>query len=401
MPTHDAFADLTPALLVLSRVPGLNGHRLLELLEVLPNVNAILAADPQTLQNRGLGAATIRAIKSPDWRAIERDQVWLRGSQSRRLVVIGDVYYPKRLAQIADPPMSLFVDGDATVLSLPQLAIVGSRNPTLGGADDAFAFAAGLARFGLVVTSGLAIGIDSAAHCGALHAKGTTVAVLGNGIGSIYPQRNQLLAQRIIAGGGAIVTQYGTGTPPLGRNFPYRNRLISGLSHGVIVIEAAQRSGSLVTARHAAEQGRDVFALPGSIHNSKVRGCHALIRDGAILVESVDDVLEELAPQLRQMLACEAAPSPAASPTQAAKRTLTADEQQLLDILEYDQASLEALVQHSGLSTPNVAATLSNLELDGLVQKSASGHYMQKNQAISKPAAQPVAPKGKQITFDY
>ena len=396
---HDTFKDLISASLVLSKAPGFDGKRLLALQEFFPDANAIIAADQRLLQKAGLAEATIRAIKSPDWRLIERDLAWLQSPQ-HQIVVIGDQHYPKRLAEIVDPPVSLFVDGDVTILSLPQLAIVGSRSPTMGGTDNAFAFAASWARYGLLVTSGLAIGIDSAAHRGALHAKGATIAVLGNGIGSIYPRSNQSLAQQIVAGGGAIVTQYGVGTPPIGRNFPYRNRLISGLSHGVIVIEAAQRSGSLVTARYAAEQGREVFALPGSIHNPKARGCHALIRDGATLVENIDDVLAELCPQLRQASIDDDAPqvlNEAIPPSQP----LTADEQRLLDILGYDQASLEVLAQRSGLSATSVAVALTNLELESLVQKDAAGQYMRKITRQARDNGNQAGPQKEQASFDF
>ncbi len=202
--------------------------------------------------------------------------------------------YPALLASIPDPPLALFVEGDADVLALPQLAVVGSRNPTAHGRDTAVQFAAHLARSGLAITSGLALGIDAASHRGALQAGGRTVAVLGCGLDTIYPRENEPLAAAITAGGGALVADLPTGTAPLKQHFPRRNRIISGLSVGTLVVEAALRSGSLITARLAGEQGREVFAIPGSIHNPLARGCHRLIRQGAKLVEDADDIFVEL-----------------------------------------------------------------------------------------------------------
>ena len=251
-----------------------------------------------------LSGASSGAVPAPDWEGAERDLRWLE-PPTHHLVRIVDPGYPPRLRTISQPPLLLFVRGGVELLGEPQLAIVGSRNPTRGGEDTAFRFAGALAQAGLVITSGLAVGIDAAAHRGAVAAAradvggglGASVAVFGTGLDRVYPRRNLDLAvevERI----GAIVSEFPLGTPPRRDHFPRRNRIISGLSLGVLVVEAAVRSGSLTTARWAAEQGREVFAIPGSIHNPLARGCHRLIRDGAKLVESVGDVLEELRGQI-------------------------------------------------------------------------------------------------------
>ncbi len=245
-----------------------------------------------------VGAAFATRLLSPDPELdveVEQALAWSEGP-GHRLLTLADDDYPPRLLDIADPPPLLFVNGDVAALSEPALAIVGSRNATIGGRDNAVAFAHALADHGFVIASGLAVGIDAAAHEGALRGVGgRTVAVLGTGIDRCYPAANQSLARRIPASG-ALLSEFPPGTRPMRGNFPRRNRLIAGLSIGVLVVEAARESGSLITARLAADHGREVFAVPGSIHSPQSRGCHQLIRDGARLVESVDDILSELRP---------------------------------------------------------------------------------------------------------
>ena len=218
-----------------------------------------------------------------------------------RVIAPGSEDFPELLARIADPPAELYVAGDVEALHLPAIAIVGSRNPTEGGRRNAYAFARHLSRAGFCIVSGLALGIDTAAHRGALDGGGKTIAVLGHGIDRIYPPQNEALAKEIVANG-AVCTEFPPGYPPRRENFPRRNRLISGLALGTLVVEAAKRSGSLISARLAGEQGREIFAIPGSIHNPMARGCHQLIRQGAKLVESADDILSELAPLVRHLL---------------------------------------------------------------------------------------------------
>lgn len=279
------------------------------------------------------------------------------------------------LRQIADPPIALFLRGDVALLTSPQLAIVGSRNPSGEGRRNAEEFAAYLARCGLTITSGMALGIDSASHRGALKAGGKTLAVWGTGLDKVYPPAHRELAEQIAAQG-LIVSEYAPGTPPLPHNFPRRNRLISGLCVGTLVVEANQSSGSLITARLASEQGREVFAIPGSIHNPLARGCHRLIREGAKLVESAGDILEELAPLLK----LEAAVAESA-PTETLAATAAEDPEYrlLLNSLDYAPTSVDALVERTGLTPDVVSSMLLMLELQGQVEAAPGGHYSRVN----------------------
>jgi len=285
-------------------------------------------------------------------------------------IVPGDKAFPELLTQLNDPPPLLYVKGNADALHLPSLAIVGSRNPTDGGVRNAFEFSRHLAKCGFCIVSGLAQGIDAAAHRGALAAGAPTIAVLGNGIDIIYPASNRELADEIIVNG-ALVTEYPPGTPPMRAHFPQRNRLISGLSLGTLVIEAARRSGSLITARLASEQGREVFALPGSIHNPLARGCHRLIRDGAKLVESADDIISELAPLVGHVLQS----SVESRPREDVVDSVDEEYVKLRKSLGYDPVGIDELVQHSGLTIDQVSSMLLILELDGKIEKLSGGRY--------------------------
>ncbi|MDR6453013.1 DNA-processing protein DprA [Variovorax paradoxus] len=298
---------------------------------------------------------------------------------ARRLVTLGDAAYPASLLEMADPPLMLYVLG-ATDFDLTQLghsiAVVGSRNPTPQGAANARAFARALGEAGLPVVSGLALGVDGAAHQGALDAAGdmprlATVAVVGTGLDRVYPARHRDLAHRITLQG-LIVSELPLGTPPLTQNFPKRNRLIAGLARGTLVVEAALASGSLITARLTSEQGKEVFAIPGSIHSPQSRGCHALIRQGAKLVESVNDILEEL-PSLHAGSAA-AAPAPAAANGDAGA-VPGAREEPLLDALGFDPVSLDALSARTGWSAAALQARLLELELDGHVARLPGGLF--------------------------
>jgi len=261
----------------------------------------------------------------------------------------------------------LFVRGDAALLGAPQLAVVGSRNPSHGGCDNARAFSGQLTAAGLVVTSGLALGIDACAHAAALDSGGRTIAVAATGLDRVYPSAHRELAHRIAAQG-ALVSEFALGTPPRREHFPRRNRLISGLSLGVLVVEAALRSGSLITARLAAEQGREVFAIPGSIHSPLARGCHALIRQGAKLVENAPDILEELG-----ALAGFIAASPgAAAPTDT---MLNSAQQELLELIGFDPVEMDTLVARSGLTPGRVSSMLLLMELHGLIEARPGGRY--------------------------
>jgi DNA processing protein len=280
---------------------------------------------------------------------------WLADARhARSVVTLGDPLYPQVLLETADPPLLLYAQGRTELLQARSLAIVGSRNPTPQGNENARAFAGHLSRAGLTVVSGLALGIDAGAHDGALDGPASTIAVVGTGLDQVYPRRNLKLAERI-AQTGLMLSEYALGTPPLPANFPIRNRIIAGLSRGTLVVEAALRSGSLITARLAAEAGREVFAIPGSIHSPQSRGCHALIKQGAKLVDSANDVLDELAPGTR-IASPEAAPAPIGS-------------NPLLDALGFDPVTLESLVARTGWSAAELNAKLLELELDGRVAR--------------------------------
>lgn len=286
---------------------------------------------------------------------LERSLAWA-SQDARYIITLADAHYPRALLDTADPPPLLYAMGDLQALSRPALAMVGSRNASVQGKEDARAFAATLAAAGYCVVSGLAQGIDSAAHEGALQAVGgaSTIAVIGTGADIVYPARNRALAHRI-AEAGLILSEYPLGTPAIAANFPRRNRIISGLASGVMVVEAAIHSGSLITARMALDQGREVFAVPGSIHSPMSKGCHRLIRQGAKLVESAEDVLEELRPsQAGRMRSL---------PVPGLKPALAADLANLRDLIGFDPVDFNTLVERAGCDAATLAAQLLSLEL--------------------------------------
>lgn len=363
--------DLT-SWLIIARAPGLHAGHLSEFLAQGAAAPDLLRQSPSTLRALGLSEPVIRVLREPDTELLAKDERWLTGAQ-RRLVTWGSADYPPLLAAIPDPPLVLFLTGSTAALPLPQLAMVGSRSPSPGGRDTATQFAAHLARSGFTVTSGLALGIDAAAHRGALQAGGCTVAVLGCGLDSIYPRENTDLAAQIVAQGGALLADLPPGTPPLKQHFPRRNRIISGLAVGTLVVEAALQSGSLITARLAAEQGREVFAIPGSIHNPMSRGCHRLIRQGAKLVESADDIFSELGALLQQ-LRTESTGEAIDTKTDF-PQSLDTDYEILLDALGFECQNVDTLVARSGLKADEVASMLLILELDGRVEQQPGGRF--------------------------
>jgi DNA processing protein len=358
----------------LARLPGLHAGALGPLLAQGGSPLALLREPARRLAESGVAPAALQALRAPaDPADCELDLAWLRGGEQRRLIPWGSADYPGMLARLEDAPLVLFAEGDPTALLVPQLAVVGSRNPTALGRDTATQFAAHLVRSGLGIASGLALGIDAAAHRGALQGGGRTVAVVGRGLDAVYPRENEALARQIVASGGALVSDLPTGTPPLKQNFPRRNRLISGLSLGTLVVEAALQSGSLITARLASEQGREVFAIPGSIHNPLSRGCHRLIRQGAKLVETVDDIFAELEPIVRALGANLRPSEPIEQPEPPPR--LDKDYEILLDALGFEPASLDSLVARTGLQADAVASMLLILELDGRVQQQPGGRF--------------------------
>lgn len=290
--------------------------------------------------------------------------------------------YPPLLRQITDAPMLLFVKGDPACLQLPQIAIVGSRNATPAGIEHARQFARELARGGVAVTSGLALGVDGAAHRGALTGNGKTIGVMGTGIDQLYPRQHIGLAEQMMASGGALVTELPLGTAPRPQHFPKRNRIISGLSMGVLVVEAALRSGSLITARLALEQNREVFAIPGSIHNPVCRGSHQLIKQGGCLVETAQDIIDQLDGQLayqRDLLTqhewqSKSQQEPDSSPD---KTPSSSQLSPILECLGFEPCTLDELVQRSGISSAELSTQLVQLELQGLVEQQA-GRYQRR-----------------------
>jgi DNA processing protein len=356
--------------LILYHAPGLGAVTFLRLLDQFGDTREILRASTTRLQSSGLSPETIACLRQPDRQQIDRDLAWL--SQPRnRLISCRDPAYPPLLLQIPDPPPLLYVHGNVNSLSSLQLAMVGSRNPTVSGRRTASEFAGCLAQAGLTITSGLALGIDTASHSGALEACKPTVAVMGTGLDRVYPAANRDLAHHI-AEHGALVSEFPIGTPPRPENFPRRNRIISGLSLGTLVVEAATRSGSLISARCATEQGREVFAIPGSIHSPLSRGCHALIRQGAKLVESAQDILDELGPLALATSMTTGAGD--AGNTEYAPE-LTADYTQLLDLMGYSHTSVDWLVESSGLTPAVVSSMLLQLELKGFIASGPGGLY--------------------------
>jgi DNA processing protein len=330
---------------------------------------ALVAKPASELAAFGLKAAAIHRAHRPARDVIAHWQRWLKEPQ-RELITLGSPAYPQRLAEIPDPPLALWVRGAHTeLLAAPQVAVVGSRNPTANGRVTAETFAEFFSASGITVTSGLAVGIDAAAHRGALRACGGTVAVLGCGIDTIYPRCNETLAAEITASG-VVVSEYPPGTPVRARRFPERNRIIAGLSLGTLVVEAARRSGSLITARHATECGREVFAVPGSIHSPLSRGCHWLLRNGAMLVEESSEVLVELFPLLERESISRPAPTSVAS-----TRCDDPMYAKLVKSLGFAPVRVEDLLAGSGLTAAELSSMLLLLELEGHVEALPGGRY--------------------------
>jgi DNA processing protein len=335
-------------------------------------VEALLGRPPEALRRLGLSPAACAWLSAPDQRLIERDRRW----QERHGVTLLDTFdvaYPSRLAAISDAPALLYARGAAAALSAPQLAIVGTRMPTVPAHRTSMHWAGSLASAGLTITSGLALGIDAAAHHGALLAGGRTVAVLGSGLDQIYPERHERLAERIVASG-ALLSELPPQTAPVRWSFPRRNRLISGLSLGTLVIEAACDSGSLSTARRARSQGRLLFAMPGSIHNHQVRGCHQLIREGALLVQSATDILRAIRPFL---LESEDISMVSKRDRVTPKRLrLDKDQKILLDALGFEPASIDTLVGRTGFPSHSVSSLLVTLQFAGAVGREPGGRFV-------------------------
>lgn len=366
--------------LVLIHTPNLGASRLRSLLQEFLTPSGVCQADRSLLRQRGMDDAAIDSMRRPDPAMIEADLEWLQ-AERHHLVTWPEEDFPPQLREIPTPPMALFVVGDPSVLWLPQLAVVGSRKPTSGGRSAARHFAAAATRSGLAITSGLARGIDGAAHEACLEAGGRTVAVTATGLDRVYPAAHRELACRI-AEQGALVSEFPPGTDPRPSHFPQRNRLISGLSIGTLVVEAGRKSGSLITAHLALDQSREVFAIPGSIRNPMARGCHQLIREGARLVESPEEVIAELAQRAREMaheLQLELKLDDAEAPLEGVKNSpnidLDDDYRRLLEAIGHDPMTVDAMVDVTGLTAEAVSSMLLILELSGLVEAAPGGSY--------------------------
>jgi DNA processing protein len=352
--------------LALHRAPQIGSRRFRKLLDRFETPGAVFSAGRSAWISAGLPDPTLDYLEKPDWKGVAADLAWLE-APGHHCLTLADPRYPPLLREMADPPAVLFVAGSPAALPMRHIAMVGSRNPSSNGLKTAHDFAAALASAGFGIVSGLALGIDAASHRGTLAARGITVAVGGTGLDRVYPWQHHELAEEIIARQGALVSEFPPGTEAKASNFPRRNRIISGLSLGTLVIEAAAQSGSLITARLAVEQSREVFAVPGSIYSPLSRGCNELIKQGAKLVQTVDDIIEEFAFRF-------AAPTPAEPPSSEPspdEPSLT-----LLKFVAYDPTTVDTLVAATGNSPETIASMLLMLELQGYIEPAPGGGFI-------------------------
>jgi DNA processing protein len=383
--------------LALNNLPGVGSVTIGKCLERVPNIEELFIASPENLASAGIPAPLIELLKNPNWTAVDKALEWQASNNLHHIISLENEAYPILLKQIASAPAILYVRGNLAALSQNQLAMVGTRTPSQKGKEIAFEFARHLASENWVITSGLALGIDAACHEGTLAAEGKTIAVLGTGVDQIYPKQHRALAEEILNQEGAIVSEFALGTQPKPENFPRRNRIISGLSLGTIVIEAALKSGSLITARYALEQNREVFAMPGSIHNPLARGCHYLIRQGAKLVETAEDILEELAvyypivgaplvgARIKHNDNASLGQPQGIAPTKNTKITtasklppLDSSHQTLLEQIDYEPTPIDVLVKRTGLSIPTISSMVLSLEIEGYIGIGQGGGYYRK-----------------------
>lgn len=349
----------------LLRAPNIGPSTLNPVLDICPNARQLMREPPSLTPEK------LRAyLRKPDLMQAEKDLEWLHNSQTKLVTITEKDDYPPLLRELARPPSALFYKGDLNLLHLPQLAVVGSRNASRSGFETGRQFCAHLAQNGFAITSGLAQGIDTVAHQGALSVRGKTIAVMGTGLDRVYPANNRDLAHEI-ADKGLLVSEYLPGTGPLKSNFPQRNRIIAGLSLGVLVVEAALKSGSLITARLASELGREVFAIPGSIHNPMARGCHRLIREGAKLVETADHIIEELGAGLASLIE-----TAVEQPTETANTALSDEYHELLNAMGFDPVTTDQLVEMTRFSAAEISSMLLLMELQGLVTSEAGGLFV-------------------------
>jgi DNA processing protein len=348
----------------LSNTHGVGSQTFCQLLKTFGNPANIYAANHKQLKEVVSDKIAAEITKGVDEEALRETLHWL-SQANNHLVTLADSHYPKALLEISDPPPFLYAKGNLALLNIPSIAIVGSRNASVQGEKNAEAFAQGLSGYNLCIVSGLALGIDGAAHRGALKANGATIAVVGTGLDIVYPAKHRDLAHQIVERG-LIISEFALGTPSKPQNFPKRNRIISGLSLGCLVVEANLQSGSQITARLSAEQGREVFAIPGSIHSPMSKGCHQLIKQGAKLVDCLQDIVEEL--DLINV-------SESVAETSDYSDNKTPPQNSLLTLMGYEPITLENIVHLSGLTVSEVSSMLMLLELEGRVASLAGGQY--------------------------
>ena len=368
--------------ILLWQAPGVGAKTYQKLLDKFDSPQDVFAATAEMLKQAGISPKVVSSIQNQkNANSANADIEWLNSSDRHFIITIDCAEYPALLKQINNPPPLLYIHGNPSLLNDPQLAVVGSRSPTQSGLSNAYEFSKFLANSGLCITSGLALGVDGAAHKGALDANAPTIAVIATGADRIYPARHRDLAHRIVEQG-AIVSEFSIGTQAKSENFPRRNRLISGMSHGTLVVEAAKRSGSLITAQLASEQNREVLAIPGSIHNPLARGCHQLIRQGAKLVETAEDILEEMAnvidvDSIQNDLDITSSNiiSPESTIQEESKIDTDSEYNELLDQMGYDPISIDELVLRTSQSPESIAAMLLMLELKSKVSSNGGGTY--------------------------
>lgn len=346
-------------LLALNRIKNVGPRTVFKLLAKFENLEELFKLNAKGLEQIGLKKSVVSEIINFNFNEIDKDFLWEQ-TTNHKIITIDDEDYPYLLKQIYDPPFVLYLAGESGFLSDKGVAIVGSRNPSAIGMENCYRFAKELAKRDLVIVSGLALGIDKFAHKGAIDVSGKTIAVLGSGIDCIYPVANLDLANTIMEKG-LLISEFPLSTRPHALHFPRRNRIISGLSLATLVIEAAVKSGSLITARFAIEQNRDVLAIPGSIHNPQSRGCHQLIRDGAKLVTSIDDVLDELSLEFQKN-------------SKENFASLANDVENLVKFIGFEITTVDKIIERSGLTIEQVMSELALLEIEGVVTKVASGY---------------------------
>ena len=352
--------DNTACLLACNRIPHLGPRSLARCRSLWPDLNDLFRASLQELQAAGLSESVSLAIKQFDFSILDADLAWLT-KPNHHVLIFGSAQYPKWLAEIPSPPIILYAKGDLDCLNQTLLGIVGTRHPSIAGANTAWRFAHDLAQVGLTIVSGLALGIDSQAHSGCLAAQGKTVAVLGTGIDIVYPRRNHVLAGQI-AEAGLLISEFPLGSLPIANHFPRRNRIISGLSSALLVIEAAVRSGSLITAKFAMEQNRDVFAIPGSIYHSQASGCLRLLQQGACLVTSPQEVYDEM-----HLGGAQFTKNISIFPK-------ICDNTQFLQHVGFEVTTVDQLVERSACPISEVLCKIVELELQGLIQMVPGGY---------------------------